>query len=100
MKLNENQELYMSSLSPIDKAIYTFSLLALKTQILEERDCLIKIAKACEACTESETPLVEAVRSLAFMLASETLSLDDKSSILSAIDVIEKIKENETASMN
>ena len=91
MKLNENQELYMSSLSPIDKAIYTFSLLALKTQILEERDCLIKIAKACEACTESETPLVEAVRSLAFMLAS---------SILSAIDVIEKIKENETASMN
>lgn len=99
MKLNENQELYMSSLSPIDKAIYTFSLLALKTQILEERDCLIKIAKACEACTESETPLVEAVRSLAFML-SDALSLNDRNSILAAIDVIERIKENETASMN
>ena len=102
MKLNENQELYMKTLSPIDQAIYTFSLISLKTHDTEERDCLIKIAGVCEACSDLSDPLVEAGRLLALMLVSEVelSTMNYRNSVIAAIELLEQIKENERIASN
>ena len=88
------QKTYMKRLSPIQKAIFTFNLLAVECKDVEERNVLMKIAKVCENASESEEPLLQAGRNLSLMLAIEDLTIDGKSSVLSAIEVLERIKEN------
>lgn len=100
MILTGLQKAYMKKLKPIEKAAFTFSLLALETKDESERQFLNKIAGVCKEASTKDNPLVEAGKSLSFMLASEVLTIDQKSSILSAIDVLEKIRENELAKNN
>ena len=100
MVLTGLQKAYMKKLKPIEKASFTFSLLALETKDENERNLLNKIAGICKASAELDNPLVQAGRNLSLMLATEVLTIDQKSSILSAIDVLEKIRENDLARNN
>jgi hypothetical protein len=96
MNLTPLQKAYMKKLTPIEKAQFTFDLLA-----TESKDpFLYKISQVCKESKNLENPLVEAGRTLSFMLASEELTLDQKSSILSAIDVLERIREKDLAEKN
>lgn len=100
MILTGLQKAYMRKLKPIQKATFTFTLLALETKDEEQKSFLNRIAGICKASEELDNPLVQAGRNLSLMLATEALTMDQKTSILSAIDVLEKIKENDLAQNN
>ena len=83
----------MKKLKPIEKAIFTFTLIGLESKDPEEKKLLIKIAAICEDASQLDNPLKHAGRNLSLMLATEELTTDQKASVLSAIDVLEKIQE-------
>lgn len=100
MNLNGLQKAYMRKLKPIQKAIYTFSLIGLQSKDPLEKKLLMKIAQVCEEASESDEPLLQAGKNLSLMLVTDNLSIEEKSSVLSAIDVLEKIRENYIAENN
>ena len=98
--MNQLQRAYMKTLPSIQKAELLFTLLSKESKDDSEKELLTKIVEICKSCRDLNNPLVQAGRNLSLMLATESLSIENKSSILSAIDVLEKIRENELAKNN
>jgi hypothetical protein len=100
MNLTGLQKTYMRKLEPIKKASFLFNLLALEAKDPAEKELLKKIVTVCIAAEDLTDPLLQVGKNLSLMLATEDLTLDLKSSLLSAIGVLEKLREEDIASKN
>jgi len=98
-KLNGLQRSYMKNLTPIEKAIYTFSLVGLEIKEQEGKEVMVRIINICEKSKDKKDPLMHASDLLSLMLLKEN-SIDAKSSILSAINVLGVIREKLQAESN
>jgi hypothetical protein len=98
-KLNGLQRSYMRKLAPIEKAIYTFSLVGLEIKEQKGKEIIVKIINVCEKSKDKKDPLMDASDLLSLMLLKED-SVDAKSSILSAINVLGLIREKSQAESN
>lgn len=94
MKLTGLQRAFIKTMDPIEKAIFTFSLL--KKEIPEEntKQILKRIIEICECAKWFDSPMDKAKKNLLLILETEEFSIQDRNSLLSSIDLLEKIKNN------